>query len=205
MLSLKDLLSINQPCIECKSNPRLSLHAKEQKQDSSLEISTTIIASHQVPIFEFNLTTFYDNRFSIVIYNYNQVQPIQNNNLNPSAFNIFLSTHTLHFNIHCDRCKSDIMTQPLSFTQSNNLFTLNPTTIKTENFTFQANNHLYTIATNIPTNETIFTLTKIDKAAFLNPLHNRPTFQITIPAITLNNHPDKPAFIDKLDLIRTFA
>jgi hypothetical protein len=204
MLSLKDLLLLNQPCIECKSNPRLSLHAKEhRKDDAAFEIKTTIISSHQAPIFEFNLTTFYDNRFSIVIYNYNTVQPIQNNQPSPYTFISFLDAHVLHFNIHCDRCKSNIDTIPLIFTQSNNLFLLNPTSIKTENFTFQANNHFYDIKTNLLSNETLFTLTKIDKARILN--HNsHPVFQTTIPAITLQDHPDKPTFIDKLDLIRTF-
>lgn len=184
--TIKDFIKYNGPCFNCGETINFRVLV-----DNSTNMRPNFGPDH----FSIDLSIKYSRSLQIwLFYKTNKIVTSD-----PKELSIYLKEHELRLKSYCDRCYSNVESQPLEFDLENSF--VKPVGIQSELFNIEDDKYFYNINTlnKDAYSGTIVTLTSLNKKATSTPS------SLVLPLLPLYKFQTKEKLINKIKTYLVFS
>jgi len=140
--TVKDFISINNPCFNCQGSIYFSIISSGRENQALRFIEIKPVVSLEGSLFDLQIT--YNEKLQLWVEHYSNKITISN----PELFKKYISQRRLFLQSNCEKCHTTIQSDFLEFTDT----VIKPTRIQYEYLSISDSNCSYFITSNVPEN-----------------------------------------------------
>jgi hypothetical protein len=189
--TIKDFIAYNNPCFSCNSPINFKIYSETIGSGTSGHLNPTVLPNYT----EIDLSIKYSNMEALKLFIVHKTNKILCSN--NQGLTKYLSERKLTLVSTCDRCKTQITSEPLKFDLEKGH--VEATYLKYERLMVHEGDNIYQIDSNFETEKSVLIVEKLNAVKPLSPL------RLNLPILPKYRFKDRAHFLNKVKTYIIFS